>query len=44
MSDLPLIFDNYFVSTVCLFWGFVKGLMVAGLWGYLMRGLCRLLM
>jgi hypothetical protein len=44
MSDLPGIFNIYFVSTMCLFSGYAKGLMVAGLWAYLMRGICRLLM
>jgi hypothetical protein len=44
MSDLSLIFDNYFVSVVCLFWNFEKGLMVAGIYAIIMRGLCRLLM
>jgi len=44
MTDLAFVFNNYFVSAVCLFWGFSKGLMVAGLWAYIMRGLCRLIM
>jgi hypothetical protein len=44
MSDLPAIFNTYFVSVVCLFWGMTKGLMVAGLYAYIMRGLYRLLM
>ena len=44
MSDFSAIFNVYFVSVVCLFWNFAKGLMVAGLWAYIMRGLCRLLM
>jgi hypothetical protein len=44
MSDFSAIFNVYFVSAVCLFWNFVKGLMVAGVWAYIFRGLCRLLM
>lgn len=44
MTDLAFVFDNYFVSAICLFWNFSKGLMVAGLWAYIMRGLCRLIM
>ena len=44
MSDLSVIFSQYFVSAMCLFYNFSKGLMVAGLWAYIMRGLCRLLM
>jgi hypothetical protein len=44
MSDMAFIFDNYFVSAICLFWNFEKGLMVAGFGAYLIRGLARLLM
>lgn len=44
MSDLSAIFNAYFVSACCLFWNFIKGLMVAGVWAIILRGLCRLLM
>jgi hypothetical protein len=44
MSDFAVIFDAYFVSACCLFWNFIKGLMVAGIWAIIFRGLCRLLM
>jgi hypothetical protein len=43
MSDLANIFGQYFVSFACLFWPCIKGLMVAGLYAYILRGLARLL-
>lgn len=44
MSILTIIFDSYFVSAMCLFWGAIKGLMVVGLWAFIFRGLCKLLL
>jgi hypothetical protein len=43
MSDLPAIFNVYFVSASCLFFNFIKGLMVAGLWAFIFRGFAKIL-